>query len=289
MKLVTYNIQFGRGRDEVVDLDRIAREVSGADIITLQEVDRHFSRSGDVDQVTEFMARFAQYHAEYGPGVNLPADRVADNGRVEHRRRQFGNLTLSRYPIRYVRHHLLPKYASTGPISIQRSALECVIDTPLGLLRVINTHLTHLSGATRLPQIEHLKRIHRDAVLEGEPICGTMDGTYWTLDDPLPGPPTPTLMAGDFNLEPGSPEYEALVGPYSEYGGRITNPALFADAWVAAGHGEHEGVTADLHGRPVRLDYVFLSPDLVPRIARCRIDNDATGSDHQPVWLEFSV
>lgn len=155
MNLVTYNIQFGRGRDRVVDLDRIAREVSGADIICLQEVDRHFARSGGDDQVARLMERFPDYHAEYGPGLNLPCDAVADDGRIIHRRRQFGNLTLTRQPIRYIRHHLLPKYASTGPISIQRSALECAIDSPLGPLRIVNTHLTHLSGATRAPQIEH--------------------------------------------------------------------------------------------------------------------------------------
>lgn len=287
MKLVTYNIQFGRGRDEIIDLERIAREVTGADIIALQEVDRHFPRSGDVDQVAVFTSLFPRHHAEYGPGLNLAADAIAADGTVVHRRRQFGNLTLSHYPIRYVRHHLLPKYASTGPISIQRSALECVIDTPIGPLRVINTHLTHLSGATRAPQIERLKRIHRDARLEGAPVCGDMDRSYWRLDEPLPAPPDATIMMGDFNLEPGSEEYDMIVGPSSDYGGRINNPEYFADAWVAAGHDEGGGVSGDIHGRPVRIDYMFLSPALTPRIVDCRIDDGAVGSDHQPVWLEL--
>src|SRR4029453_11376379 len=40
VKLVTYNIQFGLGRDNRYDLARIASEVSGADVIALQEVER---------------------------------------------------------------------------------------------------------------------------------------------------------------------------------------------------------------------------------------------------------
>lgn len=288
MKLVTYNIQFGRGKDECNDLDRIAGEVEGADLIAFQEVDRYWSRSGNVDQVAEFTRRFAGYHVEYGAGVNIPIDHNNADGTIIHRRRQFGNLTISRYPIRYIRHHPLPKYASTGPISIQRSALECVIDSPLGCLRIINTHLTHLTGATRAPQIAWLKRLHRDAVLEGEPVTGDLEPTYWKLDDALPAAPTQTIMMGDFNLSPASAEYTDIVGPWSEYGGRVTNPALFADAWVAAGHNESEGYSSDVHGELLRLDYIFLSPELTPNIIDCRIDNDAVGSDHQPVWLELS-
>ena len=41
MKLVTYNIRYSLGRDERFDLPRIARAVEGADIVALQEVERH--------------------------------------------------------------------------------------------------------------------------------------------------------------------------------------------------------------------------------------------------------
>ena len=49
MKLVSYNIQYGRGRDGVFDLQRIAAAVAGADIIALQEIERYWQRSGMVD------------------------------------------------------------------------------------------------------------------------------------------------------------------------------------------------------------------------------------------------
>ena len=49
MKIVTYNIQYGLGKDDRYDLARIAREVEDADVIALQEVERHWQRSGCVD------------------------------------------------------------------------------------------------------------------------------------------------------------------------------------------------------------------------------------------------
>ncbi len=46
MKAVTYNIQYSRGKDGHFDLERIAGEVEGTDVIALQEVERHRPRSG---------------------------------------------------------------------------------------------------------------------------------------------------------------------------------------------------------------------------------------------------
>ena len=68
MKIVTYNIQYGRGRDGQFDLDRIANAVSGADLIALQEVERFWSRSGGVDQPRLLARRFPRHYAAYGPG-----------------------------------------------------------------------------------------------------------------------------------------------------------------------------------------------------------------------------
>ncbi len=40
MKLVSYNIRFGRGLDQKIDLGRITETVKHADIIALQRVNR---------------------------------------------------------------------------------------------------------------------------------------------------------------------------------------------------------------------------------------------------------
>ena len=174
MKIATYNIQYGRGRDGRFDLDRIAEEISGADLIALQEVERFWSRSGGVDQPRLLSRHFPGHYAAYGPGVDLHLAGTGPGEESARRRRQFGNMLLSRTPLLAVRHHLLPKYASLGPpMSLQRSALEAVIAVRGGHLRVSSIHLTHLSATTRLPQVEVLLGLHANAVREGPPVSGS--------------------------------------------------------------------------------------------------------------------
>ena len=62
MKFVTYNIQYGLGRDGRYDLDRTARVVEGADVIALQEVERFWQRSGNVDEVAGLVERLPDFH-----------------------------------------------------------------------------------------------------------------------------------------------------------------------------------------------------------------------------------
>ena len=285
MKFVTYNIQFGKGRDGKVDLARIVEAVAGADVIALQEVDRCWPRSGNIDQVKAITGCLGEYFWVYGPGVDLHA---ADSAPSQNTRRQFGNLLLSRRPILSSRHHLLPKHGSTGPPSIQRSALEATLQCGARLLRLYCLHLTHLSAATRLPQVEALLNIHHRAVFEGAPVCGDLAGMDWS--DGVGGQTVPeeAMLLGDFNFQPDSAEYECMVGPLSDYGGRIANPRGFLDAWHAAGH-HHGGFTSDVNGEPARLDYCFLSNSLKQRITGCRVDEAATGSDHFPLWTDFDL
>ena len=290
MKIVTYNIQYGRGKDGRFDLGRIAGEVAGADLIALQEVERFWSRSGGVDQPRLIARHFPDHHWAYGPGVDLHLAAAPSGEDSAARRRQFGNMLLSRTPLLAVRHHLLPKYASLGPpMSLQRSALEAVIAVRDGHVRVYSVHLTHLSAATRLPQVEALLAIHAGAVREGPPVSGSGLGEEWTLDGMPPPMPRDAIALGDFNMEPDSAEYERMVGPMSPYGGRITNPEGFVDAWVEAGNAIDAGTTAEVKDRPARLDYCFVSAGLKDRIRAVRVDSDAVGSDHQPVWMEIDL
>ena len=73
MKLVSYNIQYSKGKDEQFNLDRIVSEIEGADLIALQEVETHFPRTGLVHQAQEIGARLPDYHWVYGPGIDIDA------------------------------------------------------------------------------------------------------------------------------------------------------------------------------------------------------------------------
>ncbi len=136
MKFVTYNIQYGLGRDGRYDLERTARVVERADIIALQEVERLWKRSGTVDQVAELSERLPDYHWVYAPGLDMDASYRDEDGRLISRRRQFGTMVMSRTPILSSRSFPLPKYGTLKQHSIQQALLEGVIDTPAGPIRV---------------------------------------------------------------------------------------------------------------------------------------------------------
>ncbi len=289
IKFTTYNIQYGRGMDDRIDLERIADTVSGADVIALQEVERYFPRSGDIDQVAELTHQLSGYHWVYGGGVDISADDVMSDGTVRHRRRQFGNMLLSKSPIITSRNHLLPKYASTGPLSIQRSALEGVISFGTRKIRVYSVHLTHISALTRMRQLQELLKIDRDAVLEGGPIAGDASVTDFDKEVNLADMPRESILMGDFNFTPDSDEYTAVAGPVSDYGGRIVNPERLVDAWTHCGNREMEGVTAERRGEDVRMDYCFVSHSLSDSIRSCAIDSDAVGSDHKPFSVVINI
>jgi len=294
VKLVSYNIQYGRGRDGVFDLGRIVDAIAGADIVALQEVERYWQRSGMRDQPQEIADLLGDYHWIYGAGVDLDCSAQAGDdgiakGDSRNRRRQFGNMLLCRRPILSSRNHLLPKYASLGPMSLQRNALEGVVETGARSLRVYSLHLTHLSAETRLPQIERLLDIHQRSPVEGGALCGGGLKEEWTQDGMPPALPGEAIFMGDFNMEPDSEEYKRITGPVSPYGGRITNPHGFVDAWVAAGNREGDGVSAKIDGRDVRLDYCFVSASMSGAVSAARIDGEAAGSDHQPLWVEIDL
>ncbi len=287
MKLLTYNIQYGKGKDGQFDIERIIGEIDGADVVALQEVERFWARSGYTDQVDQITTAMPDHYWVYGPGVDLHADQQsAENKGL---RRQFGNLILSRYPIISSRHHLLPKYGSIDPLSIQRSALEATIMCGKHRIRFYSIHLTHLSPQTRLPQINRLLKIHRDAIHEGFPVSGNLKGFSWEDGVSDQTVPADAIIMGDFNCQPDSDDYLRMAGPFSDYGGHITSPAGFVDAWVQSGHDKLSGTTTDVHGAPARLDYCFISSSLRHQIKNCWIDEQAQGSDHQPVWVEIDI
>ena len=99
--------------------------------------------------------------------------------------------------------------------------------------------------------------------------------------------PPHAVVLGDFNSVPHTPEYEHMVGSLSPYGGRVTHPQGFVDAWVYGGGDVDAGFTSDVGDVPARLDYAFVSATLRNRIQKCWVDEAAEGSDHQPVWVEL--
>ncbi len=208
---------------------------------------------------------------------------------ADNQRRQFGNLIMSRYPILSSRHFLLPKIGSIDALSIQRSIIEATIDCDDVRLRIYSVHLCHLSTTSRLQQVDRLLEIHRQAVHEGAAMSGDLSGIPYQSGINEQKVPYHAIMMGDFNCQPDSREYERIVGPSSDYGGRLCPEDGFVDAWTAAGHARDQGHTGEICKVPVILDYCFLSPAIRHRVQHCSVDISATGSDHYPLWTEIDL
>ncbi|PZU21425.1 MAG: endonuclease [Shinella sp.] len=287
MKLVSYNVQFGMGLDGRYDPARIASNLDGADVIALQEVTRGFFRNGHADMVADLEPHFPFYYKRFAAScdVLLEAGFSAD-GRAVERRFQFGNMVLSRHPILAARTLLLPRGRTVERMNMQRSALEAVIATPSGPLRVYSLHLDHVSADERLAQIAFLNDRIRQFPLEGGALTGAHE--YGMTDPPLP---EDYVVLGDFNMLPESIEYDAMAGRATPGFGRPLRHDRPVDALARFG-----GLTPETHSwllptdeGPITalFDYAFLHCNLVPRMKNVFIDTQAEGSDHFPLWLEL--
>lgn len=284
MRVVTYNIQYGKGRDGQYDIDRAAEVLAGADIIGLQEIEAYWERSGNVHQVERLVERLGGYHAVYGATVDIDK-RLGDR----HVRRQFGNAILSRWPIITTRTFLFPKLTPATAHAIQRGVTEATIETPLGLIRVYSSHFSHLCDEERLVHARVTLDVHRRARSDGPVSAGGHPDTSW-LEEPPPAVPAEAILMGDLNLTPDSPVYELLVGPTSGMYGRLNPADCFVDAWVAAGHGEHTGDTIYLDWQAKtgkRIDYIMVTPGLKDKVVSAEVLRDADASDHQPLVVTF--
>jgi endonuclease/exonuclease/phosphatase family metal-dependent hydrolase len=282
MRLLSYNIQYGFGRDGIYDLARIAKVVKSADIAALQEVDRHWQRTGYDDQPALLAALLPDHFMAFGAGFDMDAATATDKSR----RRQFGPMIVSRWPILWTRTHLLPLRRMITPINTQTCALEGVIAAPDGPLRVFSLHLAHVGVEERLAQIRHLQNLP----FQGGPWSGTDDepARNWTESQPEPASPAAAVWMGDFNMEPGSAEYLALTGqtPYHP-GSRYADGLVDAVALGGNRLHTHEKVIAGAR-RLRQLDHCLVTPDLAPRVLRAWADASAEGSDHLPLWVELS-
>jgi endonuclease/exonuclease/phosphatase family metal-dependent hydrolase len=298
----TYNIHYGVGLDGRCDLERIARAVRDADVIGLQEVDRHWARSGDQDQLARLGELLPGRGLAWGPNVDVLKTAADGSPTPPHVRRQFGNLILSKFPIVSVRNHLLPRYGAAAAMDMQRGALEAVILAPGRPLRVYCTHLCHLSESQREIQARFLIDVHERATREGPVLSGVHPADpSWSQEKALPPMPAEAVILGDFNAEPGSKAYAVLVGDETRRFGTLTRCGGFVDAWRAAGHRDgapgSEGslvpgatslnYAAAKTGR--RIDFCFVSQPLATCVRSARVVTDADGSDHLPLIVAVEV
>lgn len=280
MKLITWNLQWGRGLDGRVDLARIvahAREMADFDVLNVQEVADNFpglAGNDDADQFAQLAALLPGFTALPGYGVEVPGD---------GRPRRFGNAIYTRLPLISVRRHALPWPADPGKESMPRVAVEATVSCPLGPMRITTSHLEYYSEIMRTAQAVRLRDLHDEACgraqLPGHPTAegSPFDRTAQTVS---------AILTGDFNFPPENPAYDLIQQPLA------TGGPSYVDAWAHLHGRRAHDPTFCVHDlryakRPYCCDFVFVSEDLAPRVRAVRVDTQVKHSDHQPVLLEL--
>ncbi len=288
MNIVSYNIQYGIGLDGRYDIGRIVDAVRGADVIALQEVSRNNPQNGMRDMVAEIREHLPEYFAVYGPNFEVDLGGHVKDGRAVEVMFQFGNMVLSKTPIRSSRNLLLPRRRSFGKLDLQRSALEALVETPLGPVRFHSVHLDHRNPLEREAQVRFLKERALGYPQEGGGLTGTSEMGF-----PEPPHPEAYVLMGDFNMLAGSPEYALLCGrPDHEFDWPLSADLAVDAARLLGRDGEEETTWLDPQqpenrGRWKRIDYVFTSAGLAGALKSARVDRQAVGSDHLPLWVEL--
>jgi endonuclease/exonuclease/phosphatase family metal-dependent hydrolase len=191
VRVLTYNIHHGEGRDGRIDLSRLAGVIKSVqpDVVALQEVDEGTERSGSVDQLAEF-ERLTDMHAEFGNAMDYSGG-------------GYGVAVLSRWPVLTTANHPLPSSPDREPRTALTVQLRAGEDGPL--LQFTSTHLDQgPDPENRLAQARQLNELLASAEAQPGILAGDMNSrpdtevmeilqTHWTMApavDPSPASPS---------------------------------------------------------------------------------------------------
>jgi endonuclease/exonuclease/phosphatase family metal-dependent hydrolase len=283
MIVITWNIQWGRGVDGRVDLQRImdtARRLGDFDILCLQEVADNYpglAGAGNANQFGQLAALAPGFHAAEGIAVERNSPGLG--------RQRFGNMILSRLPPSQVLRHQLPWPADTAKPSMPRMALEAVFETPSGPLRVVTTHLEYYAAGQRAAQVEALRALQAEAA--GHAANATPANQAGRPFEPRPRDGR-AILCGDFNCDVRDAAIARLQEP-------LAGAPSWVDAWPLVHSGEPRPDTVGVYdiaqwkGKAHCFDFFFVSRDLAARVKRVDIDGATQASDHQPLLLEIDL
>ena len=282
MKILTWNVQWCRGCDGRVDPRRIvdeARAFADFDVLCLQEVACNFPAlkgSAGEDQFALIAAALPGFTAIRGIAVDTPAP--------DGSRRTFGNMLLSRLPVRQVTRVMLPSPVDPGHKQMPRMLLEAVVETRFGMLRVMTTHLEYYSPLQREGQVEGVRARHAEASAHArrDRSVDVSEGPFHSFPQTLSA-----VLTGDFNCRTDDPAYARMTAPFDE------RELPFVDAWPIVHRDVPHAPTVGVHDRdqwpaPFACDFVFATRDLRPRLRGIEVDDRTAASDHQPLCVDLA-
>ena len=294
MKLITWNVQWFCGLDDVVSVERVvaeARAMADFDVLCLQEVAVNYPQltgNAGFDQVARLRQLLPGFEVCFGAAVN-------ESGRNAERQ-QFGNLVATRLPVAQLQNYPLPYPADTGVRSMPRMCTSVTVMTAFGPVRVMTTHLEFYSTRQRMAQAQALLGIHAQACAQAAqpPLADETGGPFQSKVHTQSA-----VLCGDFNFEVANEEYALLTGKAALGPGKAaqsldvwpTHP--LSDAWQLAHSSAPHDPTFRLFDRryvpePICCDFVFVSDNLKSRVRQLEVNPHTRASDHQPVLLELA-
>lgn len=225
LRVLNWNMHVGIGMDGVYNLRRTADLIdrTDADLIALQEVDKHLTSRSNCDDQPRRLAEMLNMHVDYAANIT-----EFESDCEQQSRYGTAILTKREHPILDTEHYELPtpqieEEAANEPRGLQ----EATVQVAGRQLKFYTTHLDHLFEERRMAQVEA--------------ILAATDG----VDEPQ-------ILTGDFNTDPDSDPITTVTDEYVDAfaaagsGDADTYPAIYTDA-------EPER----------RIDYVFSSEDVL--------------------------
>jgi endonuclease/exonuclease/phosphatase family metal-dependent hydrolase len=225
-----------------VDIEKIEKVIANLDpdVVALQEVDVNRRRTLYMDQAKR-LAEGLNMDYQYYSLMNSGSEK-------------YGLAILAKFPLIKIKYDRFPAVKSKRMVE-RRGAMWVRIQTPLGDVNVINTHLG-LHMKERLFQIRTL--------LGKDWLSGILGKK-------------PLVICGDFNAGAQSPVYREIC-------------AHLADAQKMGNYKGYPKNTFFSRYPVLRLDHIFVSKQFAT-LRRVRVPSDAVtriASDHLPVFAEFT-
>ena len=276
--ITSWNIQNGLGIDDKISLERIAETLkeNNPDIICLQEVSRHMPLpdGSNTDQYEEIKTHFPNYEAIFGAAIDTEITGQEHRG-------QFGNMILSKYPIKSVFNHPLPQPSDLkAKKHMARQCVEVTVEIGKKHFRVMTTHLEFHSVLQRSAQSNHIMFIQNQVEnLQSFSHPVDKEGPYKPLKRP-----TACIVCGDFNFEISSPQYQTMTNTKQL-------KDRFHDAWVVAHPDKDHDPTCGIYDHiqwPEKShcrDFFFITDSLKNSLKDITVNQTSQASDHQPVTI----
>jgi endonuclease/exonuclease/phosphatase family metal-dependent hydrolase len=186
LRVLTYNIHHGEGKDGALNLNRLASVIAAAnpDVVSLQEVDNTVPRTNNVNQVAQ-LGSLTGMTSFFGKARNL-------NGGG------YGNGVLVKPGIGVVStvNRALPNPDNVEARAVLELNLSIDANPATTEFKFFATHLMHDSSAGRIASINY-------------------------INDLVAPSATPSLLAGDMNFNPGSTAFNAALNQWTD----VTNIA----------------------------------------------------------------